>query len=57
MDVEFSQMHTVLMLIFIYIKYMLFLCYPSSLIQRNSTCSYLNILFYVNKYVIYVIYM
>ena len=28
---------------------MLLLCYPASLIQRNATCSYLNILFYVNK--------
>ena len=49
MNVEFSQMHIVLMLIFIYIKYMLLLCYPESLIQRHATCSYLNILFYVNK--------
>ena len=48
MNLEFSQMHTVLMLIFIYIKNML-LCYPASLIQRNATCSYLNIPFYVNK--------
>ena len=40
MNVEFSQMHTVLMLIFIYIKDMLLLCYPASLIQRNATCSY-----------------
>ena len=47
MNVEFSQMHTVLMLIFtcIYIKDMLLLCYPASLIQRNATCSYINILF------------
>ena len=37
MNVEFSQMHTVLMLIFICIKDMLFLCYPASLIQRNAT--------------------
>ena len=49
MNVEFSQMHTVLMLIFINIKYMLLLCYHASLIQRNATCSYLNIIFYVNK--------
>ena len=42
MNVEFSQMHTVLMLIFIYIKDMLLLCYPASLIQRNATCSYLK---------------
>ena len=49
MNIEFSQMHTVFMLIFIYIKDMLLLCYPASLIQRNATCSYLNILFYVNK--------
>ena len=45
MNVEFSQMHTVLMLIFIYIKDMLLLCHPASLTQRNATCSYLNILF------------
>ena len=49
MNVEFSQMHTVLMLIFIYIKDMLLLCYPASLTQRNATRSYLNILFYVSK--------
>ena len=49
MNVEFSQMYTVLKLIFIYIKDMLLLCYPASLIQRNATYSYLNILFYVNK--------
>ena len=34
MNVEFSQMHTVLMLIFIYIKDMLLLCYPASLIKK-----------------------
>ena len=45
MNVEFSQMHTVLMLIFIYIKDMLLLDYPASLTQRNATRSYLNILF------------
>ena len=28
---------------------MLLLCYPASLIQRNATCSYLNIRIYVNK--------
>ena len=28
---------------------MLLLCYPASLMQRNATCSYFNILFYVNK--------
>ena len=28
---------------------MLLLCYPASLTQINATCSYLNILFYVNK--------
>ena len=42
MNVEFPQMYTVLMLIFIYIKDMLLLCYPASLIQRNATCSYLK---------------
>ena len=28
---------------------MLLLCYPASLIQRNATCSYVNILLYLNK--------
>ena len=42
MNVEFPQMYNVLMLIFIYIKDMLLLCYPASLIQRNATCSYLK---------------
>ena len=43
-----SNAHCINVNIYIH-KNMLLLCHLASLIQRNATCSYLNILFYVNK--------